>query len=157
MKRLAVCPGSFDPVTFGHVDIVLRARDLFGACEVVVMNNREKNYLFSLEERFRLCQAAFQNEKDVRVSCYEGMLYEFLREREEAVLVKGVRNEKDFLYEKNMAAFNFSHSGVETLYLDAKEEYQSLSSTLVRAKIQKGEDVSSLLPEEVIKLLRNKL
>ena len=157
MKRLAVCPGSFDPVTLGHVDVALRARDLFGACEVVVMNNSEKSYLFSMKERFELCKAAFQNEKDVRVSCYEGMLYEFLQKKEGAVLVKGVRNEQDFLYEKNMAAFNFAHCGVETLYLDAKEEYQSLSSTLVREKILKKEDLSSFLPADVVKLLRNKL
>lgn len=157
MKRKAVCPGSFDPVTLGHVDIARRAARIFGACEVVVMNNRDKTYLFSPEERTELCRAAFEGEENISVSYYEGMLYEYLSGREDAVLVKGIRDEKDHQYEKNMAEFNFAHCGVETLYLDAKEELRELSSTLVREKIEKKEDLSAFLPENVVKLLRNKL
>ena len=86
------------------------------------------------------------------------MLYEYLQGREkEAVLVKGVRNEKDFLYERNMAAFNFEHCGVETLYLDAEEAFAHVSSTLIREKMEQNEDLSGLLSEEVIKLLKNNL
>lgn len=158
MKRLAVVPGSFDPVTVGHADLVLRAADLFGEVLVLVMNNREKEYLFSLDERFELCQGAFAGDKRIRVDKSEGMLYEYLLEKKEkTVLVKGVRDETDFLYEREMAKFNFLHCGVQTLYLDAKEELGAVSSTLVREKIKKKESLSGLLPEKVIKLLQNKL
>jgi len=157
MKKIAVCPGSFDPVTLGHVDVARRAADLFGACRVVVMNNREKQYLFPLEERFQLCRAAFAGDRRITVDCYEGMLYEYLGTLEEPVLVKGIRNETDYLYEKNMARFNYEHSGVETLYLDASEEYATLSSTQVREKMAKKEDLSGDLPLEVLKLLQNKM
>ena len=157
MKRIAVCPGSFDPVTKGHVDVARRAAKLFGACRVVVMNNREKSYLFSLEERFELCKAAFAGEENITVDVYEGMLYDYLATLEEPVLVKGIRNETDFLYERNMARFNFEHSGVETLYLDASEDLATLSSTLVRDKIAQKEDLSEDLPLDVIKLLQNKM
>ncbi|MBR2616466.1 MAG: pantetheine-phosphate adenylyltransferase [Clostridia bacterium] len=158
MKRYAVLPGSFDPPTLGHLDLARRAARLFGACRVVVMNNRLKTYRFSLEERFALCRAAFEGEEGITVDCYEGMLYEYLSDRrDEAVLVKGVRNEKDFLYEREMAAYNFAHCGVKTLYLDAKAEYSELSSTLVRRKMEENEDLNSFLSEKVIKHLQNKL
>lgn len=158
MSRLAVVPGSFDPITLGHVDLICRAAKLFGACRVVVMNNREKEYRFSLEERFELCRLAFEGVSNVTVDSYEGMLYEYLTEAcGEAVLVKGVRNEVDFLYEKKQAAFNFEHCGVETLYLDAREGLETLSSTLVREKMKNGEELSSYLPQNVIKHLQNKM
>ncbi len=157
MKKIAVCPGSFDPITLGHVDIARRAAKLFGACRVVVMNNREKQYLLSLEERFQLCKAAFDGDENITVDLYEGMLYEYLGTLDEPVLVKGIRNETDYLYEKNMACFNFTHSGVETLYLDASEQFAALSSTQVREKIGKKEDLSGDLPKEVLKLLQNKM
>ena len=115
MRKVAVCPGSYDPVTAGHVDIALRAAAIFGACEVVVMNNRDKKYLFSPEERLRMCKAAFEGKSNITVTFYAGMLYEYLEGRRDAVLVKGVRNEKDFLYEKEMAEFNLAHSGVENI------------------------------------------
>jgi len=157
MKRLAVCPGSYDPITEGHMDLIRRATQIFGRCEVVVMNNRSKTYRFSLEERYRFCLEAFSNEEGITVSFYEGMLYEFLQEREGAVLVKGIRNETDYLYEREMAAFNFAHSGVETLYLDAREEYRTLSSTVVREKMDRKDDLSAVVPENVVKFLQNKM
>ena len=158
MKKVAICPGSFDPVTLGHVDVAKRAAAIFGSCIVLVMNNRDKQYRFSMEERFLLCQKAFEGVENVTVEHYEGMLYEYLSERKEtAVLVKGIRNEKDFLYEKKMAEFNFRHSSVETLYLDAAEALQDLSSTLVRKKMDQGEDLSAYLPESIVKHLQNKL
>lgn len=157
MKKIAVCPGSFDPITLGHIDIAKRAAALFGHCRVVVMNNREKEYLFPLEERYRLAKAALEGEENVTVDLSEGMLYEYLLELEEPVLVKGIRSEADYLYEKKMAEFNLLHSGTETVYLDCSPEFQMLSSTLVREKIAKKEDLSGLLSEKVIKLLQNKM
>ncbi len=157
MKKIAVCPGSFDPITLGHIDIAKRAARIFGHCRVVVMNNREKEYLFSLEERYALAVAAFEGEENITVDFSDGMLYEYLLKLDEPVLVKGIRNEKDYSYEKEMAKFNFLHSKTETVYLDASEEYGDLSSTLVREKIKKKEDLSHLLSEKVIKLLQNKM
>ena len=158
MKRLAVLPGSFDPVTLGHVELARRIAALFGSCRVVVMNNRDKEYLLSLEERYELCRSVFAKDENVQVDFSEDMLYSYLNEiGEPCVLVKGVRNEKDYLYEKNMAAFNYAHAGVETLYLDAREEMTSVSSTLARDYFQKNEDLSSILPQEVVKHLQNKL
>jgi pantetheine-phosphate adenylyltransferase len=157
MKKIAVCPGSFDPITLGHIDIAKRAAALFGHCRVVVMNNREKEYLFSLEERYCLAKAALEGEENISVDFFEGMLYEYLLGLDEPVLVKGIRNEADYLYEKKMAEFNFLHSGTETMYLDANPEFQALSSTLIREKIAKKEDLSGLLSEKVIKLLPNKM
>ncbi|MBQ4037497.1 MAG: pantetheine-phosphate adenylyltransferase [Clostridia bacterium] len=154
--RRAVCPGSYDPITVGHEDIVRRARALFGRVEVVVMNNREKEYLFSLEERYAMACAAFEGEEGIEVYSSEGMLYDYLRGKD-AVLVKGVRDEKDFLYERNCAVFNFEHSGVETLYLDSSAALRTLSSTVVRDKIEKKESLKGLVSEKVVKLLRNKL
>ncbi|MBR7165882.1 MAG: pantetheine-phosphate adenylyltransferase [Clostridia bacterium] len=158
MKRLAVLPGSFDPVTLGHVELARRIAALFGSCRVVVMNNRDKEYLLSLEERYELCRSVFEKDENVQVDFSEDMLYSYLNGiGEPCVLVKGVRNEKDYLYEKNMAAFNYAHAGVETLYLDAREEMTSVSSTLARDCFQKNEDLSSILPQEVVKHLQNKL
>ena len=146
MKKIAVCPGSYDPITKGHVALICRAAEIFGACEVVVMNNREKTYRYSLEERYQLCREAFLGEDRVTVCYSDGMLYEYLAERPDAVLVKGVRNEKDFLYEQGMASFNYEHCGVETLFLPAGEEYRFVSSTLVREKMDRNEDVSAFVP-----------
>ncbi|MBR3836514.1 MAG: pantetheine-phosphate adenylyltransferase [Clostridia bacterium] len=158
MKRLAVLPGSFDPVTLGHVELAHRIAALFGTCRVVVMNNRDKEYLLPLEERYELCRRVFEKDDNIQVDSSEDMLYSYLLEiREPCVLVKGVRNEKDYLYEKNMAAFNFTHSGVETLYLDAREDMALVSSTLAREGWKKNVDLSSILPQEVIKHLQNKL
>ncbi len=157
MKKIAVCPGSFDPITLGHLDIARRGVELFGACRILVMNNPEKNYLLSLKDRYELCLAAVEGEEGISVDFSDGMLYSYLQGMKDPVILKGVRDEKDFLYEKKMAEFNFAHCGVETLYLDADLKLASLSSTLVREKIRAGEDVSGLLPEKVVKLLKNKL
>jgi pantetheine-phosphate adenylyltransferase len=140
------------------MDLVFRAAELFGSCRVVVMNNREKTYRFSLSERFEICRLALKDDPRITVDFYEGMLYEYLLNLpEEKVLVKGVRNEKDFLYERKMASFNLEHSGVETLYLDAKEELKEISSTVVRQKLEENASLEGLVSEKVIKLLQNKL
>lgn len=157
MKRFAVVPGSFDPITLGHLDLIRRAAAIFGHCEVVVMNNLEKKYRFSLEERCDLCRAALAGEEGVSVTFYGGMLYEFLFGKPGAVLVKGVRNETDYAYERLQADFNFEHCGVETVYLDAREELRDLSATLVREKMTSGGEWERYLPEKVVSILRSKL
>ena len=158
MKRVAVCPGSYDPVTVGHADVIRRAAKLFGACEVVVMNNDQKEYRFSLDERYELCRAAFAGNPAITVTKSSGMLFEYLAGREgDAVLVKGVRNAADYEYEKKMAAFNFAHCGVETLYLDASPDLVRISSTAVRELLSKNGAWEDLVPKETVELLKNKL
>ncbi|MBR2634215.1 MAG: pantetheine-phosphate adenylyltransferase [Clostridia bacterium] len=158
MKRLAVVPGSFDPMTVGHEDLIRRAASLFGSCLVLVMNNREKNYALSLSERFELARLVFEGEENIRVASSEGMLYEYLLSlKEKTVLVKGIRNEKDLAYEQNMARFNFEKSGVETVYLDAREGLCTVSSTLIRQMNREERENCPYLSEKAVKYLQNKL
>ena len=158
MNRLAVLPGRFDPVTLGHVDLARLIADLFGACRVVVMNNRRKESFFSIEERFEMCRAAFASDPRITVDRDAGMLFEYLIRLEvPTVLVKGIRNEVDLRYEMEASAFNFAHCGVETLYLEARGDKRMISSTLAREKMAKKEDLSDLLPQVVIKRLQMKL
>ncbi len=156
MNRYAVCPGSYDPITKGHRDLILRARDLFGEVEVLVMNNHKKTYRFTPQERLSFVQATFRDEAGVRIKFQEGMLCEYLMGKN-AVLVKGIRNAEDLQWERLQADYNYRHCGVETVYLDAKEEFRQLSSTLVREKMDENGDLCDYLTEEVVKLLRTKL
>ncbi len=157
MKKIALCPGSYDPVTRGHEDIIRRAAALFGECEVWVMNNEHKKYLFPLETRAALCRAAFRGEKGIRVRVSDGMLLDIVKDRPEAVLVKGIRNGADLEYERPMAAWHREKGGCETLYLDSKDEFREVSSTKVRAVIAEKGDLSPFVSEKVRKFLANKL
>ncbi|MBP5289394.1 MAG: pantetheine-phosphate adenylyltransferase [Clostridia bacterium] len=156
MKKLAVMPGSYDPVTKGHVEIIRRAASIFEGCEVVVMNNWFKHSHFSLEERVAFCRAALAHLSNVTVVGSEALLYEYLANRPDAVLVKGLRNGEDLLWEREQTAYNFPRCGVETLYLDAGDAWQGVSSTLVRERLSDGGDWESLVPEAVVPLLRDK-
>lgn len=153
MTLTAVIPGSFDPVTRGHVALALRAREIFGRVIVLVMDNRDKKYLLSPDQRLMLCRAAFAGEEGIEVRYDAGMLYEFLLKEKNCVLVKGIRNETDYVYEREMARFNFEHCGVETLFLDAEEEWRALSSTLVRDKMSRKESLSRLVPDACLEIL----
>ncbi len=157
MNRYAICPGSFDPVTLGHENIVRRAAAIFGKCEVLVMNNENKEYLLSLQDRFELCRAAFDGEENITVSCYAGQLLDYVKVRPEAVLVKGIRNAADLAYEKPMSLFHRKGCGTETFYLDAEEAFKEISSTRIRALLAKNGEVGAYLSEKVVKLLQNKL
>lgn len=154
MKSFAVLPGSYDPVTLGHVELIRRALSVFGSCEVLVMNNRSKKTRFSLEEREAFCRAALAGMKGVTVSSFDGLLYKWLRERPGAVLVKGVRNGEDLLYERRQAAYNFPRCGVETVFLDAGDKWEGISSTRVRALLESGGAWEKLVPNEIVPLLK---
>ena len=121
------------------------------------MNNEHKTYLFSPEERLALCRAAFRGEKGIRVRYSDGMLLDLVKDRPEAVLVKGIRNAADLEYERPMAAWHREKGGCETLYLDANEEFRGVSSTKVRELLAKKGDLTPYLSEKVRKFLANKL
>ena len=157
MKKFAVFPGSFDPITIGHEDVIRRAAAVFGSCVVLVMNNDQKKYRFSPEQRVALCRAAFRGERKITVQYDAGQLSDWLLAHPGAVLVKGLRSGTDLEYEKPQAAHHRLHAGCETLFLVAKDEFQSVSSTKVRQKMEENGDLSGLLSEKVEKFFRNKL
>jgi pantetheine-phosphate adenylyltransferase len=154
--RRAVCPGSFDPITNGHLDIVARASKLYDVVHVAVMINKSKRGLFTIEERIALiqeCTSAFGN---IRVESFHGLLVDYCKQRDIQAIVKGLRAVSDFDYELQMAQMNNGLSGVETLFIPTNPVYSFLSSSLVREVAAWGGDVSHLVPEPVLRALAGK-
>ncbi|QPP06361.1 pantetheine-phosphate adenylyltransferase [Streptomyces bathyalis] len=155
--RRAVCPGSFDPITNGHLDIIGRASKLYDQVYVAVMINKSKQGLFSVDERIDLIHevtAAFGN---VRVEAFHGLLVDFCKDRDIPAIVKGLRAVSDFDYELQMAQMNNGLSGVETLFVPTNPTYSFLSSSLVKEVATWGGDVSNLVPEPVQRALAERL
>ena len=145
----AVCPGSFDPVTNGHVDVVTRAAALFDHVVVAVLENDAKRGLFDTGERLDLLRAALAHLPNVRVDGFHGLLVDYCRSVGAGVVVKGVRGGGDTEYELPMATMNRHLAGVETLLLPASPTWSFVSSSLVRDIARFGGDVSDLVPSEV--------
>jgi pantetheine-phosphate adenylyltransferase len=153
----AVCPGSFDPVTNGHLDIVARASKLYDEVTVAVMMNKAKRGLFTLDERMDMVRETTAAYGNVVVDCFDGLLVDFCAERGIPVIVKGLRAVSDFDYELQMAQMNHSLAGVETLFLSTNPLYSFLSSSLVKEVATYGGDVSGLIPETVRMRLKTRL
>lgn len=153
-KRIALTAGTFDPVTLGHLDIITRAASLFDEVVVGIFENAAKTKQFPLDVRFRALNKAVEHLPNVRTVIGEGFLSQFACDIGACAIVKGARNGTDFDYEKIMADYNKLHYGVETLILVSDTRFDSLSSTLVREKISRGEDVSALLPDGVAEMLK---
>jgi pantetheine-phosphate adenylyltransferase len=153
--RTAVFPGSFDPVTNGHVDIVSRAAGLFDEVVVGVLVNESKRGAFPVEERIAMLDEAVAEARlgNVRTVAFEGLLVDFCRAQEAAVIVKGLRASTDFDYELPMAQMNRSLSGVDTLLLPTSARWSFVSSSLVKEVSRFGGDVSGLVPAGVAKRL----
>ena len=148
---VGIVPGSFDPITFGHLDIIERASELCDRVFVAVMINDEKEYMFTLSEREAIAEAACEGLSNVQVISSSGMLYELCRSLSAEVIIKGVRNEVDREYELKMAEYNLEHNpDAETLLLDANEELSEVSSTSVREIINSGGKLEGYLPSAVI-------
>jgi pantetheine-phosphate adenylyltransferase len=144
--RRAVCPGSFDPVTNGHLDIVGRASHLFDEVVVAVGVNKSKNRLFAPDERIEMLRTACEPWANVSVDGFTGLLTDFCRERDIQTIVKGLRAVSDFDYELQMAQMNASLAEVETVFVPTSPEYSFLASSLVKEVAAFGGDVSGLLP-----------
>jgi pantetheine-phosphate adenylyltransferase len=144
--RRAVCPGSFDPVTNGHLDIVARASDLFDEVVVAVGVNKSKNRLFTADERIDMLRTACEPYANVSVDGFSGLLTDFCRDRGIRTIVKGLRAVSDFDYELQMAQMNASLAEVETVFVPTSPEYSFLASSLVKEVATFGGDVSGLLP-----------
>jgi len=156
MKR-AIYPGSFDPVTNGHLDVIERARKLFDEVIVAVAHNDQKQALFSLEERLELLKTSIGNIDNVRIAQFDGLLVEFAAAQSASAVVRGLRAVSDFEFEFQMALMNRKlNSDVETIFLMPKEEYTYLSSLIIKEIARLGGDVSSFVPDVVAKALGNK-
>jgi len=155
--RRAIYPGSFDPVTNGHLDVIERARKLFDEVVVAVAHNDEKQPLFSLQERLDLLQQTIGKIDNVRIAQFEGLLVEFARKEKASAVIRGLRAVSDFEFEFQMALMNRKLQGdLETIFLMPKEEYTYLSSRLVKEIARLGGDVSQFVPPLVAKLLVGK-
>ena len=145
--RLAICPGSFDPVTNGHLDVIQRAARLFDKVVVLVAVNAGKHGVFSHEERCDMLRRATAHLPNVEVDSYEGLLADYARERHAAAIVKGLRAMSDFEYEFQMALANKKlNPQVETLFLTTSAEHMYLSSSMVRQIASMGGDISDFVP-----------
>lgn len=149
MKR-AIFPGSFDPLTLGHVDIVNRAITLFDELIIAVGVNVEKNYMFSLEDRKKFIAEAFKDEPKIRVETYNGLTVDYCKEVNAGFILRGLRNPGDFEFEKAIAHTNRKLSEIETVFLLTSSGKSYISSSIVREVIRYGGDYSGLVPDTVI-------
>jgi pantetheine-phosphate adenylyltransferase len=153
---IAICPGSFDPITHGHIDVITRAAALFDQVVVAVGQNSAKKYLFTPEERVELVRETTAGLDNVTVEALDGLLVEFARKHGAGVLVKGIRFASDFDFELQMAHINSVVGSVETVMLPASSVWSTLSSTMVREVASYGGDVSAFVPEVVARRIRHK-
>jgi pantetheine-phosphate adenylyltransferase len=152
-----VCPGSFDPVTNGHLDIVGRASRLFDEVIVAVLINQAKTGLFTEDERIDMLREVTKGYDNVRVLSFRGLLVDFCRTHDAAVVVKGLRAVSDFDYELQMAQMNIGLAGIETLFMPTNPLYSFLSSSLVKEVAKWGGDVSAHVPDLVAARMTERL
>ncbi len=157
MGSTALCPGTFDPVTNGHLDIIGRASRRFDQLVVGVLDNPSKAPLFSVEERVAMLKAVTADLDGVEVESFSGLLVDFAESRGIGTIVKGLRAVSDFDYELQMAQMNHRLRGVETFFMSTDPNWSYLSSSLVREVARFGGDVSSLVPDVVVARLAEKL
>jgi pantetheine-phosphate adenylyltransferase len=153
----AVYPGSFDPVTNGHLDVIERGRKLFDEVVVAVAYNEGKKALFSLEERLQLLEQSIGKIENVRIAQFDGLLVDFAVAQQANAVIRGLRAVSDFEFEFQMALMNRKlEAAVETIFLMPKEEYTYLSSRIIKEIARLGGDVSSFVPPAVVKALGRK-
>ena len=155
--RRCVCPGSFDPVTNGHLDVIGRASRLYDEVTVAVLVNTAKQGLFAVEERIDMLREVTASLGNIVVDSFHGLLVDHCRERDIPVVVKGLRAVSDFDYELQMAQMNHRLTGLETLFVATNPEYSFLSSSLVKEVATFGGDVSGLVPDLVLARLAGRL
>jgi pantetheine-phosphate adenylyltransferase len=154
--KKAVCPGSFDPITNGHLDVIERASHLFDEVVIAVLVNNSKSSLFTIEERIVLARDCVKHLPNVKVDMWSGLLVDYCRENKVDAIVKGLRAVSDFDYELQMAQMNLQLKGIDTLLMATKPAYSFLSSSLVREIARYGGDVSKLVPAGVLSELIRK-
>ncbi len=157
MGKIAICPGSFDPVTFGHLDIIQRAADVFGEVYVVVLNNSDKNKLFSVEERMSLIRQATAHIPNVKVDSYHGLTVDYAESVSADAIIRGLRAVSDFEYEMKITSMNrLLDNKVETFFIMTRNQYSFLSSSIVKEVAKYDGDISELVPQVVAEAMREK-
>ena len=156
--RAAIYPGSFDPVTYGHLDVIRRAADIFDELTVSVLNNQLKTPLFSVEERVKILEEATKDIPNVKVDFFSGLLIDYAREKNVHVAIRGLRAITDFEYELQIAQTNrkLSHGRLDTVFLTTSLEYAYLSSSSVKEIASFGGDISECVPDFVAALMKEK-
>ncbi|MFC7340842.1 pantetheine-phosphate adenylyltransferase [Saccharopolyspora griseoalba] len=155
--RRAVCPGSYDPVTNGHLDIIERASKLFDEVVVAVLINKSKKSLFTVDERLEMLREVTAQWPNVRIDSWHGLLVDYCKANEIGAIVKGLRAVSDFDYELQMAQMNQQLSGVETMFMSTNPLYSFLASSLVKEVATYGGDVSTLLPPKIEQRVRERI
>ena len=156
--KTVICPGSFDPVTMGHVDIITRASNMFDKVIVAVLVNAVKKPCFTTEERMELLQEALADLKNVEIVCFDGLLADYARLRNADAVIKGLRAVSDFEYEFQMALTNKQlNPHLETIFFNTSKEYLYLSSSIVRQVASLGGDISEFVPPCIHKKIIDKL
>lgn len=150
MKRIAVFPGSFDPITLGHYDIIKRGISLFDEVIVAIGINADKKYMFTQEERKKFIEDAFKDQPKVKVITYEGLTIDLCRKINAHFILRGLRNPADFEFEKAIAHTNRKLSQIETVFLLTASKTSYISSTIVRDVIRNGGDYKVLVPDTVL-------
>ena len=145
-KKTGLVTGSFDPITVGHLDIIARASKLFDSVIVVVANNEEKKYMFSIDERVAIAEKAVEGIDGVSVMRCDGLVADFAKMHDADAFVRGIRGGADVAYEHNMADVNFASCGVDTVMLFAKPHLHDVSSTVVRKALENGEPINAIMP-----------
>lgn len=148
MKR-ALFPGSFDPITLGHMDIIERGLDLFDEIIIAIGVNSEKKNMWTLEERVRFIEEIFKGNSKIKVKSYTGLTVDFCQAEKADFILRGLRNSLDFSYEKSIAQTNAMLSGVESIFIISAPEASHISSTIVRDIARNGGDFSKLVPKNV--------
>jgi pantetheine-phosphate adenylyltransferase len=156
VKRI-VCPGSFDPITFGHLDIIERASSIFDEVVIAVMVNKTKQTLFTVEERIEMTKEVTAKFPNVKVDSWSGLLVDYCKKNDISIIGKGLRAVTDFDYELQMSQINLQLQGVETLFLSTAPAHSFLSSSLVKEIASHGGDVSSYIPAVLLERLKNRL
>ncbi|MGM9986626.1 MAG: pantetheine-phosphate adenylyltransferase [Bacillaceae bacterium] len=157
MGSIAICPGSFDPITLGHLDIIKRGAKVFDKVYVVVLNNSSKKPLFTAEERIALIRKATADIPNVEVDCFQGLLVDYARQVKASAILRGLRAVSDFEYEMQITAMNRKlEESVETFFIMTNNQYSFLSSSIVKEVAQYGGDISGLVPLPVADALKLK-
>jgi pantetheine-phosphate adenylyltransferase len=156
VKRV-VCPGSFDPITFGHLDIIERASSIFDEVVIAVMVNKTKQTLFTVEERMEMTKEVTGKFPNVKVDSWSGLLVDYCKTNNISIIVKGLRAVTDFDYELQMSQINLQLQGVETLFISTAPAHSFLSSSLVKEIASHGGDVSSYIPAVLLERLKDRL
>ena len=158
MPRIAVYPGSFDPITNGHLDIIRRSQGLFDLIIIAVNDNPPKDYLFRGEERVRMVKEVLGDFSDVEVEKFEGLLVDYARDKGADFIIRGLRALSDFEYEFQMDLMNRRlNPHIETIYLMTNQEYSYLSSSIIKEMVRLGGSTSGLVPDSVREKLLKKM